>query len=78
MIKIKDDRIYFNGFHDCVGLYSDRGMKIFDKLNGQPYDNTYDAPIAVPLFRYERGDYYETNEPVKIFEEVKDETNNNI
>ena len=78
MIKIKDNKIYSNGLFDCCDLYSDIGMKIFDKRDGEPHENTYEKPIAVQLSRYNNGDYVETDEPIEPIEEVKDETKTDI
>ena len=65
MIQVKNT--FNNGLFDCEEIYSDSGMKILEKTNGQLWNTDKDNPITIAKKRHD--DYEETNEPIEPFEE---------
>jgi hypothetical protein len=69
MIKIKNT--FNNGLFECEEIYSDIGMKILEKTNGQFWNTNEDNPITIAQKRH--NDYEESIEPIDPFEEVETE-----
>ena len=68
MIQVK--QTFSNGLFECEEIYSDIGMKILEKSNGQLWNTDKDNPITIAQKRH--GDYVETNEPIEPFEEISE------
>ena len=66
MIIIKNT--FNNGLFDCHEIYSDSGKKILETTNGEKWDTDSEHPIVIAVSRF--GDYVETDEPIKPFEEI--------
>ena len=62
MIQVKST--FNNGLFDCEEIYSDIGMKILEKTNGEKWK---DQPIAIAVSRI--NDYVETSEPIDLIKE---------
>lgn len=60
MIKVK--QTFSNGIFECEEIYSDSGMKILEKTNGQLWNTNEANPITIAAIRH--ADYEETNEPI--------------
>lgn len=60
MIKVKNT--FHNGLFECEEIYSDSGMKILEKSNGQLWDTDKDNPITIAQKRH--GDYVEISVPI--------------